>query len=524
MKKLFCVCLIILSCFTFSNVLASNTFYDTRGTKYEGTVERMAKLEIINGMTSTTYAPNRSVTRAELAKIIVKMKGIDDYAESVEYKKLFSDVKKDDWFYPYVMIAADLELINGYEDGTFKPDKEVSYAETIVILLRYLGYTRISENSPNGWYWNYIVKMREIELNDNVGEFNYNDSAKRGDVAMFAWNALITNRWAVVSENKNDGFTYTYSEKAPLEIYFDEYEFLDNEIVSDLVGIDGKIAVVVNRKVYPALENVPLYALGGRITALYNKNSDNLIGVTFDEDYENCQIISGPIFYLEDEGYKLSKAQKVAYYGLKDNASYAYLIMNEEKTEILRAVYLDASNSIIVENISVKNESGDADELVQKITLNENEFTSKNATLVKDGFSIDWTKLTKEQLITDLGDGLFVYSNAKINDKVTDIGKSEIWIDDEKYIISENCICYLYKESDSREYRSLTKLDKYIGVEVIAYLNAAEEVCKIEFGKTVEDNEKYLIGYVTKVRDYGEENMQTIDVSYADNKSKRVKI
>lgn len=524
MKKLFCLCIILISCFAFSSVYASNTFYDTRGTKYEGVVERMAKLGIINGMSETTYAPNRSVTRAELAKIIVKMKGIEDYAEDVEYRKLFSDVKADDWFYPYVTVAAELELVNGYEDGTFKPNKEVTYAEMVVILLRYLGYTRISEDSPNGWYWNYIVRMREIELNDNVGEFNYTAPAKRGDVAMFAWNALITDRWAIISENENDGFTYTYSKEAPLEMYFGDYRFLDNETISSLAGEDGKAGVVVNNVIYTTSEKVPLYVLGGKVTALYDEEEEELIGVTFDEDYEDCKIISGPVFYLKDEGYNLSKSKDVAYYGSKNDASYAYLVMNKDKTEILRTVYLDSSNSILVESISVKEESGDIDDskLIKKVTLNEEEFTSVTTALVKDGFSVDWSELEKESIITDLGNGLYVYGDKSLKEIVSDINyKNEIWLDGEKYIISENCICYVYNEKEVVSYNTLTNIKDYIGTEATVYFNVAEEVCKIEFEKTQKDNEKYLIGYITDVRNYSDESKQTIYVGYGEDEQKR---
>lgn len=153
MKKFICCIMVIITCFIFSNVNASEgkIFYDTRGTKYEGVVERMVRLGIVNGMSETTFAPNKGITRAELAKIITKIKGIEDIAfdDKIEYTKEFKDVKKSEWYYPYVMTASNLEIMNGYEDGLFKPNKEVTYAEVVAILLRNLGYTNIKEDSPN---------------------------------------------------------------------------------------------------------------------------------------------------------------------------------------------------------------------------------------------------------------------------------------------------------------------------------------------------------------------------------------
>ena len=79
MKKFLC-CLILIVCMACVTVYADDSedindmsFYDTRGTKYEGVVERIARLDIINGTSEKVFSPNKNVTRAELAKIITKM-------------------------------------------------------------------------------------------------------------------------------------------------------------------------------------------------------------------------------------------------------------------------------------------------------------------------------------------------------------------------------------------------------------------------------------------------------------------
>lgn len=529
MKKFLVICLITIMCLLVSNVYAStNIFYDTRGTKYEGVVERIAKLNIINGVSETTYAPNKSVTRGELAKIIVKMRGIEDFVDSVEYKKVFSDVKETDWYYPYVIIASDLELLNGYSDGTFKPEKEVTYAELVAILLRNLGYTRLSEQSENGWYWNYIVKMREIELNDNIGEFKYESPAKRGDVAMFVWNALITNRWAITSENETSGFTYTYSDKTPLETIFEDYRFLDNELIYSVGGFDGNPMVVTSKGAYHIEEEkVPLYVLGGNVTGLYKKGDTKLIGVTFDEKIQNEKIVSGPTFYLKDQGYQLKNAKKSLTYGSRDKANYAYLIVNENG-QILRAVYIDASNTFSVNNISITEKSGDDDERwIQEIKLNNEEISSTDSALIKNGIAVNWKQLKKDDIITNLGNGIYIYSTATLNDEITNIdGKEAIWVGGEKYIVSDSCVYYTYDSKDASEYALLSskRLDEFVGTTAKFYLNVAEEICKIEFGKTKEDMEKYKIGYVVSVRDSANDDLQSVEYMISPTQTKKAKI
>ena len=547
MKKFLCCFLLFVVTFAFATCYASveenysvshslydyqgtyqNTFYDTRGTKYEGVVERMYKLKIVNGMTETTYAPNKSVTRAELAKMLTKMRNIDDYAPSVEYKKIYSDVKESDWFYPYVAIVDDLGLINGYEDGTFRPNQEVTYGELIVLLLRNLGYDNITEDNPEGWYYNYIAKMRELELNDNIGEVEYNKPAKRGDVAMFIWNALITDRWAISYENTTTGFTYTYSDITPLELFFDEYKFLDNETINAVGGAYDRVYLVVGKRGYYTREKTPLYVLGGKVTALYEKDSYELIGVTIDEDYDNLEIVSGPKFYLKEQGYNLTKATKTVSYGNKDNASFVYLVIDEDTDRIIRAVYVDASNSIAVESISVdatqtETSENDEKEMYKTITLNDESFFYDDAALFEDGFSANWNDVEEEEIITYLGYGLYAKCDQKITDIVTDFDGVEntLVINDEKYFIQEDCLCYKYKADEPVEFDTLTpkQLKEYIGKKATIRLNIAEEVCMIDFGKTNADEERYKIGFVTGTRYDASKEVQSIKVNYGTTES-----
>lgn len=524
MRKLLCCLVILVLCFAFSSVNASATFYDTRGTKYEGVVERMARLGIINGMTETTYAPNKGVTRAELAKIITKMNGMAEYAESgIEYKKVFSDVKESDWFYPYVITAADLELVNGYEDGTFKPNQEVTYAEMIVVILRNLGYHNISQDNPDGWYKNYVRKMRELELNDYVGEVNFDKTAKRGDVAIFAWNSLITDKWAISSENTKEGFTYSYANKTPLEFYFEEYSFLNKATIDYIGGLDDQIGIRAGGKYLHTIEKIPIYALGGKISGLYNKEKDELIGVTLDENYEDVEVVSGPEFYLKEQGYDIAKVRKKVSYGNMSDASYVYLVIENEKT-IRRAIYIDASKTIIIDSISAK-KSGDDEKTV--ITINEQEYSGQNTVLYKNGFKIDWKEAKKGDVITDLGYGLFVLSNHKVTDVLEgyDLKEDYILLDNDKYYVLDNCACYIYNVEEPTKFSSFSdkRIQQQVGKKVIVTLNIAEEVVIIEFAQTDEDKEKYKIGFVTDVRN-GIENSQKIKVDYGNEISRYIEV
>ncbi|MHB9095602.1 MAG: S-layer homology domain-containing protein, partial [Eubacteriales bacterium] len=89
---------------------------------------------IITGITSSTYAPENKITRAQFATLIVRALGIESNAS----KAVFSDVKAGDWFAGAVDAAVDAGVIKGYTDGTFKPNAFVTREEVAAMAVQAL--------------------------------------------------------------------------------------------------------------------------------------------------------------------------------------------------------------------------------------------------------------------------------------------------------------------------------------------------------------------------------------------------
>ena len=89
---------------------------------------------IINGYEDGTFKPNGKITRAEFATIASRF---FEYADE-NIENPFSDVEEDTWYYQYIMAASDMGLINGYPDGTFQPDNLITRAEAVTIVNRTL--------------------------------------------------------------------------------------------------------------------------------------------------------------------------------------------------------------------------------------------------------------------------------------------------------------------------------------------------------------------------------------------------
>ena len=81
---------------------------------------------------SVKVKPSNPITRAQFTKILVNALNLQ--AGVVE--KTFSDVKRDDWHYKYVQIATSQGIIKGYSDGTFKPNKKITRAQMASMIVR----------------------------------------------------------------------------------------------------------------------------------------------------------------------------------------------------------------------------------------------------------------------------------------------------------------------------------------------------------------------------------------------------
>lgn len=109
------------------------TFSDMTGHWAKSDVETLASKLIVNGSSATEYAPNRDITRAEFAAILVRALGLNEVSATG-----FSDVTAKDWFSGAVGAAYKAGLVTGFEDGTFHPNANITREEMVVMIVRAL--------------------------------------------------------------------------------------------------------------------------------------------------------------------------------------------------------------------------------------------------------------------------------------------------------------------------------------------------------------------------------------------------
>ncbi|WP_050616491.1 S-layer homology domain-containing protein [Bacillus testis] len=127
------------------NQVYPSTFKDVKQEKwYSDYIGYLEKYKIISGYSDGTFRPEAPITRAEFTVIASRFSKVEAKAE-----KIFTDVPADHWASAYISTAYKNGWINGYADGTFKPEQQINRAEAVKIVNSMLDRI-INEDSIKG--------------------------------------------------------------------------------------------------------------------------------------------------------------------------------------------------------------------------------------------------------------------------------------------------------------------------------------------------------------------------------------
>lgn len=174
---------------------AGAAFSDISSGSLQQTASVLGSLGIMQGTGNNRFEPNRPLTRAEFCKLAVTAMGIDDASPYANYT-IFPDVRASHWAARYVNAALrhpdfkDNYIIRGYADGTFGPDRQLTYGEVCTMLLRMLGY----KESDIGPFWpaDYIAQANALGLTRGISIKDAKTPVTRADAATMLLNTLGT--------------------------------------------------------------------------------------------------------------------------------------------------------------------------------------------------------------------------------------------------------------------------------------------------------------------------------------------
>ncbi|NLB81924.1 MAG: S-layer homology domain-containing protein [Clostridiaceae bacterium] len=93
---------------------------------YAEAIELGAAINLFTGYEDGTFKPEGDITRAEFAAIIVRMLGQEAQADGATGTTDFADVPSTHWAAGYINIVSNLGIVNGYGDGNFGPEDNVT--------------------------------------------------------------------------------------------------------------------------------------------------------------------------------------------------------------------------------------------------------------------------------------------------------------------------------------------------------------------------------------------------------------
>ena len=155
--------------------------------------------------TSQTGSLDAAVTRGAFAKMLVSFSAYrESAAQQGNIGTLYKDVPGTSQWAPYVRIAVQQGWMNGYTDGTFRPDNAVTLEEACTAALKLLGYKMTELNGV--FPMAQLTKAQELGLRNQLNR-NQGDSMNYGDCALLLYNTLTANTASGSAYGTSLGFT-----------------------------------------------------------------------------------------------------------------------------------------------------------------------------------------------------------------------------------------------------------------------------------------------------------------------------
>lgn len=187
---------------------AKSSFNDIGSADMAEAAEVLRVLGIVDGTGNGGFTPGGILTRAQFCKMAVELKGQGDLVAGQMNRTIFKDVPPTHWARGYINVATqgtttppssdDKEatpvtttgFIRGDAYGNFSPDRPITYAEAITILVRVLGYA----DKDVGLVWpdGYLAMADALKLTEGV-KLKPNDSVTRGQATLLIENLLYIN-------------------------------------------------------------------------------------------------------------------------------------------------------------------------------------------------------------------------------------------------------------------------------------------------------------------------------------------
>ena len=165
-------------------------FPDVESTaSYAQAVQELSALDVISGYDDGTFGPDKLVTRAEITKMIVDALAERSSAEASTESTKFADVSADHWAKGYINQGVANGFIAGMSDTEFDPDANVTYVQAQKMLVSAIGYETFAQ-AQGGWPTGYKTYAASLDITKGISGIKDSTELTRAQVAQMIDNAM----------------------------------------------------------------------------------------------------------------------------------------------------------------------------------------------------------------------------------------------------------------------------------------------------------------------------------------------
>ena len=165
-------------------------FPDVESTaSYAQAVQELSALDVISGYDDGTFGPDKLVTRAEITKMIVDALAERSSAEASTESTKFADVSADHWAKGYINQGVANGFIAGMSDTEFDPDANVTYVQAQKMLVSAIGYETFAQGQ-GGWPTGYKTYAASLDITKGISGIKDSTELTRAQVAQMIDNAM----------------------------------------------------------------------------------------------------------------------------------------------------------------------------------------------------------------------------------------------------------------------------------------------------------------------------------------------
>lgn len=327
---------------------------EVAGTRFEEPVQILSALDIMVGDDDGKFRLDDNIKRSEVAKMAIHALGLEAIADSNKGESRFPDVSVNHWANGYINLATAQGLIEGDDQGNFRPNDSITYAEAMAIFVRALGYEPMAEDKgdyPNG----HVVVAGSIGLTKSV-QGSTNKPITRGNVAFLTNNALTVGLMEKVGYGNNA--SYEITDKTLLKDKLDVTKHTGQISAIPYTSLEGDSnlndnEIKIGDTVYETAYNMN-NLFGYNVTYYLRSNDDGDVVILAmpQKDQNQTVTIKAELF----EGITEKAEKKAVEYYEKEDAAKTNVAALEDNAKL---IYNGKAEELTDENLDITDKSGE---------------------------------------------------------------------------------------------------------------------------------------------------------------------